>query len=195
MDEFNTLADVTAAASVSGGLNDAVAALPDSNATGSSGSTDPTDSSGSGTSGGTSGGEGTSNQAPTFLNVDSFSIAENTTAAFTANATDAEGDAVTYSVSGGADATQFNINTSSGVVTFNSAPDYETPADANEDGIYEVTITASDGTDNTSLTVRVIVLDVNETIVGVLIDGYLGGATVFQDLNNNGAYDLSLIHI
>ena len=131
LDEFNTLADVTAAASVSGGLNDAVAALPDSKATGSSGSadpsdssgsgssgsTDPTDSSGSGTSGGTSGGEGTSNQAPTFLNVDSFSIAENTTAAFTANATDAEGDTVTYSVSGGADATQFNINASSGVVT------------------------------------------------------------------------------
>ena len=73
---------------------------------------------------------------------------------------------------------------------FYPAPDYETPTDANEDGIYEVTITASDGTNNTSLTVRVIVLDVNETIVGVLIDGYLGGATVFQDLNNNGAYDL-----
>ena len=124
-----------------------------------------------------------------LLNGDSFSITENTTAAFTANATDAEGDAVTYSVSGGADATQFNINASSGVVTFNTAPDYETPTDANEDGIYEVTITASDGTNNTSLTVRVIVLDVNETIVGVLIDGYLGGATVFQDLNNNGAYD------
>ena len=26
-------------------------------------------------------------------------------------------------------------------------------------------------------------------MTGVLIDGYLGGATVFQDLNNNGAYD------
>ena len=29
----------------------------------------------------------------------------------------------------------------------------------------------------------------NETVSGVLIDGYLGGATVFQDLNNNGAFD------
>ena len=77
---------------------------------------------------------------------------------------------------------QFNINASSSVVTFNSAPDYETPTDANEDGIYEVTITASDGTNNTFLTVVVTVLDVKQTIVGVLIDGYLAVQLFFKIL-------------
>ena len=34
----------------------------------------------------------------------------------------------------------------SGVLTFREAPDYETKVDANQDGIYEVTVELSDGT-------------------------------------------------
>ena len=38
-------------------------------------------------------------------------------------------------------------------------------------------------------TISISVRDVNETISGKLIDGYIGGATVFQDLDNDGVSD------
>ena len=34
---------------------------------------------------------------------------------------------------------------STGVLTFNTAPDFETPTDANTDGVYEVTVQVDDG--------------------------------------------------
>ena len=59
--------------------------------------------------------------APVFTSEATFSAAENQTAIGTVTATDAEGDAVTFTVSG----TELAI-TSAGVLTFVSAPDYET---------------------------------------------------------------------
>jgi hypothetical protein len=44
---------------------------------------------------------------------------------------------------GGADQAKFSI-TSGGVLSFNTAPDYETPTDANVDNVYEVTVQADD---------------------------------------------------
>ena len=43
---------------------------------------------------------------------------------FTANET------VTWSLNGGADASLFEIDSSSGTLSFKTAPDYETPTDA-----------------------------------------------------------------
>ncbi len=53
----------------------------------------------------------------------SVSVAENQTSAFTVSATDTS--SISYSISGGTDANAFSINPTSGAVTFNTAPDYE----------------------------------------------------------------------
>ena len=75
-------------------------------------------------------------------------VAENTTAVMTVAATDADLPAQTlsYSISGGADAARFTINAATGVLSFASAPDYENPADAGADNVYDVIVQASDGT-------------------------------------------------
>ncbi|MBN1185801.1 MAG: VWA domain-containing protein, partial [Bacteroidales bacterium] len=54
---------------------------------------------------------------------------------------------VTWSIEG-ADAGQFSVNTSTGTVTL-SPKDYEAPADANTDNVYEITLRATDDDGNT----------------------------------------------
>lgn len=62
-------------------------------------------------------------------------------------ATDSDLPAATlnYAITGGADAALFNINASTGVVRFNATQDRENPSDADEDGVYELQVTAYDG--------------------------------------------------
>ncbi len=84
------------------------------------------------------------NQAPVITSSDTFSLAENNTAIGSVTATDADGDSLTYSISG----SEINIS-SSGVLTFASAPDYETK------NSYTATITVSD--DVTAVTQEIIV--------------------------------------
>lgn len=93
----------------------------------------------------------------------SVNVAENTTAVTTVTATDADGSAViTYSISGGADAAKFQIGSSSGVLSFVSAPDYETPTDADTNNQYVVIVQASDGTNTDTQTITVSVTNVSE---------------------------------
>lgn len=102
------------------------------------------------------------NGAPVFSSPATISVAENTTSVFyTGSASDPEGAAVTFSLSGGADAARFSI-TAAGALRFNAAPDFEAPSDANADNVYEVTIRASDGATSSTLTLRVTVTDVSE---------------------------------
>ena len=90
------------------------------------------------------------NQAPAIVsqggnaNV-ALDVIESFTAVSTLSATDADsGQTITYSISGGADAARFTIDSASGVLTFAAAPDYEAPADANTDNVYEVVVAATD---------------------------------------------------
>ena len=94
-------------------------------------------------------------------------VSENTVAVTTVTATDADDAAVdlTYGISG-ADAVLFIIDANTGVLEFVDAPDFEDPLDANLDGVYEVTVTASDsagGSDSQALSVTVV--NVNEAPV------------------------------
>jgi Cadherin domain len=74
------------------------------------------------------------------------SVAENGTAVTTVAAADPDaGQTLTFSIVGGADAPLFRIDGSTGALAFASAPDFEAPADANADNIYEVTVQVSDG--------------------------------------------------
>ncbi|MCX6839613.1 MAG: hypothetical protein NTX35_17650, partial [Verrucomicrobia bacterium] len=71
----------------------------------------------------------------------------------------------TFSISGGADSAQFNIVSSTGVLTFASAPNYEVPTDVNSDNVYEVTVRiVDDGSpvQNDTQALSVTVTNVNE---------------------------------
>jgi len=129
------------------------------------------------------------NGAPTITNtVFNISVQENQTSAFTISASDPDGDSLTYSLSG-TDSALFSVS-SSGVVTFNTAPDYENPSDSNSDNVYGVTATVSDGslTDSESFMITV----TNDTSDDVTTEGYDGtlvaagpvqGATVCIQVN------------
>ena len=62
----------------------------------------------------------------------------------------------------GDDATAFSIDASSGELTFAAAPDYENPADADTDNMYEVTVVASAGSSRDTASVTVTVTNVEE---------------------------------
>ncbi|MEJ8802175.1 cadherin domain-containing protein [Pontibacter sp. H249] len=79
----------------------------------------------------------TSNGGGATANV---SVAENTTAVTTVNSTDPENNARTYSIAGGADESKFNINASTGVLTFKTAPDFEAPGSAAGTNAYLVIV-------------------------------------------------------
>jgi hypothetical protein len=108
---------------------------------------------------GCGGGGGTTptNQAPVFTSSTSATVAENQTNAITLTATDADNDTLTYSISG-TDASSFTINPTTGVVTFSTAPDFETKSS------YSFVATVNDGTTTTNQNVTITISDVNETI-------------------------------
>ncbi|MDF1769453.1 MAG: hypothetical protein P1U43_11930, partial [Maricaulis sp.] len=103
------------------------------------------------------------NAAPVFTSSASASVGENQASAFTAAASDADGDGVTYALSG-TDAALFAIDASTGVVTFLTAPDYEAPADGDGDNVYDLVVTASDGTNTTDQAVIVTVTNENDNV-------------------------------
>lgn len=113
---------------------------------------------GSGNNGGGNG--GAPNAAPTFTSGSSASVTENTVGpAYTATASDANNDSLTFSIDGGADAARFTIGAPNGALSFASTPDFEDPADANGDNVYQVNLAVSDGrggraTQSVSITVN-----------------------------------------
>ncbi len=105
------------------------------------------------------------NTAPELVALKDYAIDENTTEVARFKATDAEGDALTYSISG-AHALLFSINASSGVVAFQSPPDYENPQDEKQENIYSITVSASDGQLSSSLGIVIRVNNVDEGLGG-----------------------------
>ena len=88
--------------------------------------------------------------APEITSGGPFAVAEGTTAVATLTASDGDTpiDQLTWSIpsddAGGADADKFTLS-STGVLAFSAAKDYETPDDADTDRIYEVTVQVTDG--------------------------------------------------
>ena len=106
-------------------------------------------------------------EAPEFRrgSQDSFAYQENETSAiYTYRATDPEGSDVTWGLAG-IDRSAFTMS-ATGVLSFNSPPDYESPADSGSDNVYELTVEARDENNNTAgLAVTVTVTNVTD--VGV----------------------------
>ena len=110
----------------------------------------------------------TDNVAPAFTSSATFDAAENQTAAGTVLATDDDtDDSVTgYEITGGADQTFFSIGATSGVLTFDAAPNYEDAEDQGTNNTYVVDVTATSGTGTREMTatqtITVTVTDVAE---------------------------------
>lgn len=103
------------------------------------------------------------NKAPAFTSAATANVVENSSDfTYTAAATDPEGSALTYTISGGADAAAFVL--SGATLKFVAAPNYDLPADANADNVYEVQLQVSDGQAQTSLDLRVTVSNSPEGI-------------------------------
>ena len=123
--------------------------------------------------------------APVFTSEATFSAAENQTAIETASAKDADGDSITFTVSG----TELAI-TSAGVLTFVSTPDYETKSS------YTATVTATDGANPVTQEITVTVTNVNDVLPlwdngsgGTIPDGYV----ITQDFNENDTEALGVL--
>jgi hypothetical protein len=107
------------------------------------------------------------NEAPTITINSSnathaITQAENSSAVVTYTATDVDaGASLAFSVSG-TDAADFAINSSSGVLTFASSPDFEAPVDIDTNNTYVVVITVSDGALSDTQTLTVTISNANE---------------------------------
>ena len=100
---------------------------------------------------------------------------------------------VTWSLNGGEDSSKFTIS-SSGVLTFNSAPDYENPTDGNTSGTntYIVIIQAIDSSGNTTTqTLTVTVTNVDEDTDG---DGVLDSQENTDGTSPTNSCDFVLSH-
>lgn len=103
------------------------------------------------------------NDAPSFADSSTLAVsaAENQTSVTTVTATDLVGDILTYTLSG-VDADMFEIS-ATGAITFKTAPDFETKADTGNDGVYDITVTATDtGGLSASRDVAITVTDAND---------------------------------
>jgi len=85
----------------------------------------------------------------------SFSVNQGATAVSSVMGTDTDGATLSYSINGGSDSSKFAINSSTGILTFVSAPSYSSPTDSNGDNIYQVVVQMSDGSYTGSRTYNV----------------------------------------
>ena len=85
------------------------------------------------------------NEAPTIAGSTTRSIPENSTAVATYTATDPDASTTyTWSVESADDGGKFDITSAGGVLSFRSAPDFETPTDVGMNNTYVVTVKVTD---------------------------------------------------
>jgi len=116
-------------------------------------------------------------EVPAFTSGDA-TVSENTLAVTTVTATDSDGEALTFTITGGADQSKFNI-TAGGVLTFTQQRDYENPVDVDNNNVYVVEVTVTDASSAaTALTINVTVTDLTEAPTGLTITAAPGGFQV-----------------
>ena len=122
------------------------------------------------------------NEAPVITSANSATVNENQTAVLTVTSSDVDGNARTYSITGGDDAAKFSIVGATGVLTFLSAPDFENKLDVGANNIYDLQVTADDGLGGTD--VQNIVVTVAD-VAGILITSNGGGVSASVNAPEN----------
>ena len=125
-------------------------------------------------------------QPPVITGATSLTAAENQTAVATLTATDADTPdanlawSIPSGLAGGADAGKFTLS-STGVLAFASAKNFENPDDTDSNGIYAVTVEVSDGALKDTANLAVTLTNVNEAPTanaGADQTGIVSGVTV-----------------
>ena len=125
------------------------------------------------------------NDAPILTVSGLTDIVENSTnaVAATVTGTDVEDGSLTITLSGnGRDDAKFEVV--DGKLRIKTSADYE----AQDNYQVQLSVTDSGGT-TTLRNLEFSVTDASEAMSGSVVDGYVAGATIFQDLNNNNALD------
>ncbi len=114
-------------------------------------------------------------------------VTENSMIALEINATDQDGDTLSFVKTAGTDKSSFNLNTATGVLRFKTAPDFENPLDSDANNTYQIWFRVVDGNggfDEKRLTVRV--TDIVEDLDGDGLEDHLD-----QDQDGDGFSDFS----
>ena len=123
------------------------------------------------------------NVAPTFSNAATASVIEGQTAVMSVAAADpasGSGNSFSYSFAGD-DATLFALSDTN-QLSFVGAPDFENPADQDQNNTYQVILKVTDGEFTTT---QDLAISVSDAFEGRVVDGPIAGAAVFVDLNGN----------
>ena len=106
------------------------------------------------------------NADPEITSPATENVPENTTAVLTVTASDDDDQVTGYSIESGADASLFSIVSSTGVLTFKTAPNFENPQDSGRNNVYGVVVRATSGgvgrVKTVDQTITVTVTDVDE---------------------------------
>jgi glucose/arabinose dehydrogenase len=101
------------------------------------------------------------NAPPTFTSAATVSVQENAIGVvYRPVATDPENATLTYGIAG-PDAARFVMNATTREVRFVSQPDFEAPVDGGGNNVYDISFTASDGTNTVTQNVTLTVTNVN----------------------------------
>jgi hypothetical protein len=108
------------------------------------------------------------NDPPAIASPATAVVPENTIFAMDVNGTDPDGDALVYSIAYGDDQNRFDLNATSGALTFLVPPDFENPTDDDANNVYELTVQVSDGEFNATKNLAITVVDVHAPIASTL---------------------------
>ncbi len=122
--------------------------------------------------------------APGFTSDANVAITENTTIITTVSAQgeDPEGTII-FSITGGEDQSLFNIDSASGLLSFNTAPDFEAPLDIDKNNVYKVEITATESSASVIQQMEVAVEDLGEASLQII-------SAVYDDKGTTGTDSL-----
>lgn len=107
------------------------------------------------------------NEPPSITSNSTVNVAENQTAVINVQSSDLDGQTedgggLTYSLTGGVDRNLFLIDRHTGILRFQSAPNFESPGDLGGDNRYDVQVTVNDGQSTSFQDIAVTVTNVNE---------------------------------
>jgi len=145
-----------------------------------------------------------SNQAPYFVNTSFITATIGFTAITTLVANDPNNDTLNYSITAGVDADLFTINAVNGNLSFKTLPDETTPSDANQDNIYSIEVSVSDGIINTKQAFTITLLKAFDNALYNASDALRGGRlydkwwkvkSVAVPIDNNPIWDAVIAQI
>jgi Ca2+-binding RTX toxin-like protein len=122
----------------------------------------------------------TVNYSPVFYSPSAVTVAENQSSAYLTAVIDPDDFAILYSLSG-TDAGLFSIDANTGEILFRETPTLVSPQDVDNDNVYDVIVTASDGVSEVQHRLAISVTDAQ---TAALIDYLYDGETPPFDLSH-----------